>query len=145
MSRSRAPTRGPPAAGRSRLLVLIRMGFTVPVVAAPALESNRPSHEAAGAHRTLAACNAHASSVAAGPCVGEAIALSSPEFLAMRAALDAFRWPSSLRKYVPGRGFCIGASLNRRGPICTKPYGPLQHTAVLAVNALFFQNILDLF
>ena len=39
----------------------------------------------------------------------------------VRAALNVVEWPDAPRAYVPGKGFCIGASLCRTRVLCQIP------------------------
>ena len=54
----------------------------------------------------------------------------------VRKALDAIDWPKSKRTYVPGQGFCVGASCSPRGPLFQLPRGAPEARATRLINEL---------
>ena len=51
-------------------------------------------------------------------------------------SLRSIPWPASMRRYVPGDGFCVGASMNAHGATFNRPHNLGQELLVKRVNAL---------
>ena len=67
---------------------------------------------------------------------GRYLSVLPPQVSPVRIALDRVSWPRSPRQYVPGGGFCIGATRSRKGSYLCAPLTPAQHACVSAVNSL---------
>ena len=93
------------------------------------LASNIPSSAAAVA-------SSDAVSSPCQPCVGEEIMLTRSEFDRCYHALLRTDWPKSSRSYVPGRGFCVGASFRGNKPLMQWPRTRSQLRLTRAANAL---------
>ena len=111
----------------------------------PPLPSNAPSAVASRSLLALRTCALHQASLACAPAVGQYVVLTEEDTAESYAALAAIRWKRSPRWYVPGKGFCVGASLNRCGPICTRPDSERKMAAVVALNRLIRARCHDSF
>ena len=81
-------------------------------------------------------CAVNASRLCAAPVVGSLIPLPLLELSRALVALRSIRWPVSMRRYVPGDGFCVGASMNARGATFNRPHSFGQEVLVKRVNQL---------
>ena len=72
-----------------------------------------------GVCAAISSLNTPASNVR--PAVGSYAPLPFRELSQMLVALRSLRWPVSLRRYVPGGGFCVGASQNAHGATFNPP------------------------
>ena len=70
------------------------------------------------------------------PLVGSYVQVCPQRAAEVRKALDDVGWGPSPRHYVPGKGFCVGATMNKRGPLFSPPTGSRQDRLVRAVNRL---------
>ena len=69
------------------------------------------------------------------PSEGLFVELPADGVARLRAALDTVKWPSSPREYVPGQGFCIGATQSYQGAYISMPRNE-QEDCVEQVNQL---------
>ena len=53
----------------------------------------------------------------------------------IRAALDVIKWPRSPRTYVPGQGFCVGASCCPKGALFQRPRRQTEIAATKIINS----------
>ena len=105
----------------------------------PPLPANTSSAAAARLEHVRIACIAYEESARRPPQIGEFIPIPQSALDDIRAALDAIPWRRSRRTYVPGDGFCVGASCMPKGALYQKPRGEAEENATRVINAAIRQ------
>ena len=110
-----------------------------------ALAENSQAAASSRVAASLRACAMHSPSFESGLVIGCYCAMALDDLATVRASLAAIAWGPSRRSYVPGDGFCVGASCMPHKSYFSHPRTAAQRVAVLAINRLVRTSCHDSF